>query len=261
MIRTIEFFPRADDRPIIPVWRTLGRMRGNERRPVGFLSSSPMTDRRTALGSKPRASQMTANENTYRQSRLVIQSSASARARDSGDLKLLIASSSTASIRARIPDQGGAAFVCSSVETCKDADDTSAIRFIEVLPGAGCAQALSKACAPVGLVRVGVGAVVPRVRAGNVFTTVEVLRITTVVLNNNGTYETIIIQDRWARWPARPHLNGSIPSPSTLPVGGGRGRATRRTTRVVMRAYGTAVLPSIRGGRRWKRIFVSRHAE
>jgi len=128
--------PRGDEEPSCrtPLWRTLGRLRSSKRGPVGFLSSSPMTDRRTALGSRPSASQITANENIYRRSRLVIQSSASARARESGDLKLWIASSSTASIRARMPDQGGAAFVCSSVETCKDANDTSAISFIEGLP-------------------------------------------------------------------------------------------------------------------------------
>jgi hypothetical protein len=44
----------------------------------------------------------------------------------------------------------------------------------------GCAQALSKACAPVGLVRVRVGAVVPRVRADNVFATTLPSSITTV---------------------------------------------------------------------------------
>ena len=59
----------------------------------------------------------------------------------------------------------------------------------------GCAQALSKACAPVGLVRVRVGAVVPRVRAGNVFTTRLPSSITTVLIDNSGPREILTIQD------------------------------------------------------------------
>jgi hypothetical protein len=122
-----------------PVWRTLGRLRSSKRPRVAFLSSSPMTDRCTAFGSRPSASQITANENTYRCSRLVIQSFASARARESGDLKLLIASSSTASIRARMPEQGRATCGCvvvgiSVVGISKEANATCAISLIEVLP-------------------------------------------------------------------------------------------------------------------------------
>jgi hypothetical protein len=169
--------PRGDEEPRCrtPLWRTLGRLRLGKRQPVGSLSSSPMTDRRTALGSRPSASQITANENIYRRSRLVIQSSASARAWESGDLKLWIASSSTASIRARMPGWGRAACVCavvglSVVGTSNEASATCAVSFIEVFPyGWAVPRRLSKACAPVGLVRVRVGAVVPRVRADNVF--------------------------------------------------------------------------------------------
>jgi hypothetical protein len=151
-----------------------------------------MTDRRTALGSRLSVSQMTANEKTNRRSPLVIQCSASARTILFDDLKLWIASSSTASIRARMPDQGRAAcgwvvVGLSVVGTSNEANATCAISFIEILPYCvGYAQALSKACTPVELVRVRVRAVVPRVRAGNVFTTAAILWVTTRRIDGNG---------------------------------------------------------------------------
>jgi len=101
----------------------------------------------------------------------------------------------------------------------------------------GYAQALSKACAQVGLVRVRVGAVEPRVRAGNVFTTRLRSWITTVVINNSGSREILTIQDGCAH---EGHWGLPVQrcSPSSCTFGYrravcrlGEGRSTRVTLR------------------------------
>jgi hypothetical protein len=101
----------------------------------------------------------------------------------------------------------------------------------------GWAQALSKACAPVGLVRVRVGAVVPRVRADNVFTTKLTSSITTVLIDNSGPREILTIQDGCAH---EGHWGLPVQrcSPSNRTLGYrravcrlGEGRSTRVTLR------------------------------
>ena len=124
---------------ILVRWRMLGRLRLSKR-PLGcfvFLFTSPMMDRRTALGTRSRVSQMTANENTYRRSELIIQASAAARTTLCDELKLWIPSSSTANIRARIPGPGGVAGVCSVGRISRPASGTCAISFTELLPWRG----------------------------------------------------------------------------------------------------------------------------
>ena len=195
--------PRGDEEASCraPVWRTLGRLRLSKQRPVGFLSSSPMTDRRTALGSRPSASQITANEKTYRRSPLVIHRSASPRTSPSADLKLWSASSSTASIRARMPDQGGAACVCvvvgiSVVGISKEASATWAISFIEVFPYAWAAPRRCRRLAPRwGSYVSEWGPLCPACGQVNVFTTKLPSSITTVLIDTSGPREILAIQD------------------------------------------------------------------
>jgi hypothetical protein len=237
-----------------------------------------MTDRRTALGSRLSVSQITANEKTYRRSPLVIHCSASARTSLSDDLKLWIASSSTASISARMPDQGRAACVravagISVVGISKGANATCTISFIEVLPYVRAApRRCRRLAARWGLVRVRVGAVVPRVRAGNVFTTADVVWVTTRRIDGNG-----LLRNHHHSGSLRPLATSAAyglftlgligTGMLTLPCRRPRGSAPRRTTRVVMRAYGAAVLCSTKDpgygsessyGERTQRVFAPR---
>ena len=118
----------------------------------------------------------------------MIQPSASARWRRTVDRKFRIASSSTANIKARIPDQGGVARL--SVEFSMESSEISSSSSIQRLPRAGRAARCRKAYADRTRTCRKVGAVVPRVRVDN-------------VLPTHGNHETRVCVIRQVQTPDR----------------------------------------------------------